>query len=168
MHPDHSAITTERDFKAFVRTLLDVAALSERTLEAYLRGVLVLVQGHCETPPSYALFGSILHDALVIVPPRENEAAGEAEDASYQRVIDLLMHQIVDLRQMREAGILDLPASDRWLGVRAPSGRTWFNYTIGDYLEPTARHLDAASDDPDEDVSWLDFDFVLRDGQYHE
>jgi hypothetical protein len=54
------------------------------------------------------------------------------------------------------------------LGQDAPSGRRWYNFTVAGYLEPTARLWEDREVDPESQVSWLDFDFVLMDGQYYE
>ena len=95
-------------------------------------------------------------------------AARSGGPDEYDRVVGRLAQQILDLRQMQAAGTLDLPGADLWWGQDAPSGRRWYNFTVEAYLEPTARGWETREVDPDDQVSWLDLDFVLMDGQYYE
>ena len=168
-------VKTLPDFHRFVGTLLPIAHATNRTLEEYLRAVLGLVGAHCDTPPSYRLFAEILAQAFdaetigVKCGPFDRSSARLEPTDEYAKLIDRLVEQVVDLRQMRDAGQLDLPAGEQWLGLRAPSGRQWFNVTVFAYLEPTARQAGHEPDDDEEDVvSWLDFRFVIDDGQYWE
>ena len=169
-------VSTLPDFHRFVGSLLPIASASEMTLEAYLCAVLGLVVAHRDALPSYRLFAEILAQAFdaetigVNCGPLVGSSARPEASDEYRKLLDRLVEQVVDLRQMREAGQLDLPAGEQWLGLRAPSGRQWFNVTVYAYLEPTARRADHEPDEDDEEdaVSWLDFRFVIDDGQYWE
>jgi hypothetical protein len=167
-------VADERSFCGYVASLLSEAARCDRTLEAYLCSLLSGVLRQRDTPPSYRLFAELLERAL-------GEADVSYEDATlehltaisrgpdaYDNVVRRLIRQIVDLRQMRDAGILDLSGAELWWGQDAPSGRRWYNFTIEAYLEPTARLWENREVDPEGEVSWMDFDLVLADGQAYE
>ena len=167
-------VTDERSFGGYVESLLAEADECDRTLEAYLCSLLAGVLRERETPPSYRLFAKLLERAIGEVVPAYDVVALERLAASsdgageFDQVTSRLAAQILDLRQMKDAGTLDLSGIDLWLGQDAPSGRRWYNFTIQRYLEPTARLWEDREVDPQSQVTWLDFDFVLMDGQYYE
>jgi hypothetical protein len=89
---------------------------------------------------------------------------------------DTILWQIVDLRDMDEAGMLR--NEDRYFGIDAPRGNRWYNFDPMTYLECAAagtyRGFTTPPDIPDdpvfeiEEVSWDDFTRFLRAGAFYE
>jgi hypothetical protein len=173
---DLNEVTDQRTLGRYVEMLLPRANRQALTLEAYLCALLDGVLRARDEVPSHRLFAALLERALDADVPAQETAALErlASDIEYEtaseheRVVRQLAVQIIDLREMRAAGILDLSAADLWWGQDSPRGHRWYNYTVWAYLEPTARHADDADDLDEDGVSWVDLAFVIGDGQCYE
>src|SRR5262249_42518116 len=79
-----------------------------------------------------------------------------------------LLSQVVDLEDLRAQGWLQLP--DRELGIDAPSGARWYNFTVAAFLDCACAYMFPAEDE-DSDVtalSWAQARQFLRAGQMYE
>ena len=118
-------------------------AASGRALEQYLSALLGLARQHCceSVPESLSPFDFIrlLSEAFTAEPLtfeakwREEYSALNAELPGYAGWEAVLLQQVVDLREMDEAGTLDNP--HRYFGVNAPRGSKWVNFDPVTYLE---------------------------------
>ncbi len=115
----------------------------ERDLETYLRALLPLCRGHAGAPGlSVEEFIQVLEAAFSAPPLPYDPSWADAwsptgEDLPPFREFErILLRQIVDLREMQAAGVLDRP----WVefGVDSPRGSRWYNVTPRLYLECAA------------------------------
>jgi hypothetical protein len=80
----------------------------------------------------------------------------------------MLYYQISDLYRMEQAGLLNKPAFDLWLGIDSPTGYRWYNFTPSSFLECACA---GEPEDDDEDVAEADWNFLtdfLWLGQIYE
>jgi len=136
-------MSTNRDIYLAIGAFRNDPALpADRTLEDYLRALLVLCQAHRDAAAvTVEDFLDLLRRAFVETPAdfdvRWGNSGNAADDAAgFAAFESVLLAQIVDLHEMREAGILD--GKLIYFGVRSPRGRQWFNFDPRGYLECAA------------------------------
>jgi len=134
---------TNRDIYLAVATLVKRARESSRTLEEYLRAILVLARQYEGRPYiSPTEFIELLSEALNTNPLTFDPSWGEYYNnkpearTSFTDWLATVIGQVVDLHEMADAGIL---ANElRYFGVSAPRGARWYNFDIGTFLECAA------------------------------
>jgi len=137
MMPDQ--LRTNRDLYLFVAALVENDDGQGRELEEYLRALWRLGSAKQAndrlTLACFAglLVGAFQEPAPAFVPEWEDIAEEEGPHAGYPRWERTIFSQIVDLREMRDAGML--ANEHRYFGVDAPRGRRWFNFDPLTYLE---------------------------------
>jgi hypothetical protein len=181
---------TNRDLYLFIRRLREVTAYHDRDLEEYLRALWQLGSKHkTEEALPLGVFAELIESAFResappfdpswrnLVGPRETKREGFG---GWQ---DTILWQIVDLRDMDEAGMLRNEM--RYFGINAPRGNRWYNFDPMTYLECAAAgtcggvrdgdgrkkvHPDVPDDPVIEipDVSWDGFTDFLWAGQHYE
>ncbi|MCI0399428.1 MAG: uroporphyrinogen decarboxylase family protein [Chloroflexi bacterium] len=186
---------TNRDVYRRVREFeaqFDPAGLP--TLEEYLRSLWWLVSQAGREQPTIGQFLGWIEAAFTQEPPpydpawvqRQPGRKAEQPEATYEDWEDAILYQIVDLRQMAEAGILD--NEYRYFGVDAPRGARWYNFdpltylecgvrgTLGGYTEDEVMVLipPAEGESADSPVfpirgfTWKAFIDILMCGQFYE
>lgn len=133
-------IETNRDLYLAIAKLCPENEPATRSLEAYLRALLLLGKNHAEQRVwSLENFLAALSDAFVsAVPEFEEGWRAEYEDlrqetggyAGWQR---LVKRQIVDLHEMDEQEVFR--DKYRYLGTNAPRGSRWYNFDPCTFLE---------------------------------
>ena len=112
---------------------------NSRSLEDYLLALYVLIQpyrNHAEFLA--ATFFQIIEAAFVEVPepfhePWRTVSWTKYDPATFAACEQILIRQIVDLREMDEVGTLK--DEYRFYGVDAPSSARWYNFMPVGYLE---------------------------------
>lgn len=130
-----SSIQTNRDLYCAVTAALQHRAQSQRSLDVYLSRLRELVAGREGAPMTADEFAAI-RDAAFIGPAPEADITGLRELASNERIPAWqrrLAQQIVDLREMADAGTLE--DEYRNFGVNAPSGGRWYNFDPHTFIE---------------------------------
>lgn len=133
---------TNRDLYLAVSEIKDRWRASERSLEDYLLALWSLARPMRDQPAlSFDTLVRILGDALTAPPPAHDEAMDRLPDEIEERHgfdvwEQLILLQIRDLREMREAGTLE--NEYRYFGVDAPRGARWYNFDPASYLEGAA------------------------------
>jgi len=133
-------IVTNRDLYLAIGELQERHKAGERSLERYLLALLGLARrNRRQTHLSLAEFYHLLSNAFTAEPipfeaawrdkPRTS-AAGLTGFDQWEAVVLL---QIVDLREMDEAGTL--ADEHRYFGVNSPRGGRWYNFDPTIYLE---------------------------------
>lgn len=128
---------TNRDLYLGIAGLMETAP--ERDLEEYLRALLPLLRAHREQDGLAGPdFLSLLTEAFTALALPYDSAwetgYAAAPQGGFAEVEALLIRQIVDLRDLRNAGMLDDP--QRWFGTDAPRpGPRWYNFDPKSYLE---------------------------------
>jgi hypothetical protein len=134
--------STNRDiYRAITDLTEDPTRAPARDLEEYLRALLRLCRDR-RTAPALSIedFLAMLAGAFVAAPLPYDPAWADGydrdvtdADGEYTKFEATLLRQVVDLREMRQAGILD----GEWigLGVDAPRGGRWFNFDPRQFLE---------------------------------
>lgn len=164
------------------------------SLEEYLRSLWWIVSYSKDEKLSIEQFIKWLELAFTEKPPpfdrewvlRRTKANDDLDLVDYYDWEDTILYQIVDLRQMAAAGILD--NEFRYYGVDAPRGSRWFNFdpltylecairgTFGGYIEeevivlvpsPTGESADSSIFEIT-DFSWGDFIWMLECGRCYE
>jgi hypothetical protein len=137
MKPDQ--LRTNRDLYLFVEAIVENDDGQERELEEYLRALWRLgAAKQANDRLTLACFAGILvaafqEEAPAFAPAWQDIAEEEGAPAGYPRWERTIFSQIVDLREMRDAGML--ANEHRYFGVDAPRGRRWFNFDPLTYLE---------------------------------
>jgi hypothetical protein len=137
MLPDQ--LRTNRDLYLFVAALIENDEGHGCELEEYLRALWHLgsLQQASDrlTLGCFAqlLAGAFREQAPAFAPAWRDGAEAEGAPAGYSRWERTILSQIVDLRDMREAG--SLANEHRYFGVDAPRGGRWFNFDPLTYLE---------------------------------
>lgn len=130
-----SNLQTNRDLYCIVTDALKRRSRTARSLEAYLsrlREMLASREGCPMTTEDFAraLDSAFLGPAPVADLAALRELAGDERMPAWHRQ---LAQQIVDLREMAEAGILE--DEYRYFGVNAPSGARWYNFDPHTFVE---------------------------------
>jgi hypothetical protein len=138
-------LKTNRDLYRAIGELVERRKSSDRTLEQYLRALLGLArQYHDDNADALSVsdFHRLLSEAFTADPidfePRWREEC-RSLDTSQPAFVGCeaaLIQQIVDLREMDEAGILS--NEYRYFGIDAPRGARWYNFAPTIYLECAA------------------------------
>jgi hypothetical protein len=137
MMPDQ--LRTNRDLYLFVAALVENDDGQGRELEEYLRALWRLgAAKRANDRLTLGCFVGLLlrafqEEAPVFAPAWQDIAEVEGTHAGYPRWERTIFSQIVDLREMRDAGML--ANEHRYFGVDAPRGRRWFNFDPLTYLE---------------------------------
>lgn len=136
--------STNRDLYLAISNLIaDKVRAPDRELEEYLRAMLGVVRSRRGVDALTAeefvgvLAKSFTADPLPFDPRWGDEyRAGTEELDGIAKCEATILQQVVDLREMRESGILD----GKWigLGVDAPRGGRWYNFDPRQYLECAA------------------------------
>lgn len=134
---------TNRDLYLAIGELSQSHASSDRSLEQYLLALLELArQYHRQGAPStlsLSEFSRLLSDAFTTDPAafdpswREQYSALDRTLPGFAGWEAKIIRQIVDLREMEEAGTLR--DEQRYFGVNAPRGARWYNFSPAGYLE---------------------------------
>ena len=130
-------LRTNRDLYRFATELCRRRADSDRTLEQYLLRLWLLLSERVSARPlTLAEFANLLDASFAgtipAVPGDWFQALPLAADDDRQWH-STLAHQIVDLREMYTAGILD--DEMRYFGVDAPRGGRWYNFDPRTFIE---------------------------------
>jgi hypothetical protein len=137
MTPDQ--LRTNRDLYLFVAALVENDDGQGRELEEYLRALWRLgAAKRVNDQLTLGCFAALLVAAFQEEAPPfaatwQDIAEEEGAHAGYPRWERTILSQIVDLREMRYAGML--ANEHRYFGVDAPRGRRWFNFDPLTYLE---------------------------------
>ncbi|MEP7220327.1 MAG: hypothetical protein ABI876_15495 [Bacteroidota bacterium] len=144
----NSPPSTDHDLYTAIDNLIaNSADAPNLLLEDYLRALLRLSRLHADAewllPEEFIalLSRAFVEEAEPYDPAWRESYRRDAEALrGFARFESRLLGQIVDLREMREAGILD----QKWaeLGVDAPRGGRWFNLAPPLYLECAATAID--------------------------
>ncbi len=179
-------LKTNADLYRYVTELCDEAQGDLGSLEEYLMALLVQARmDRSRESLSIARFAELLGDAVVETVPSFNpawrtRARSGASLTGFDAWEATLLGQIVDLREMEEAGMFDKNPALLSLGLKAPSGARWCNFEIGIYLEcavagtfggllrvtpdgKTDSHINTIAQ-----VDWETFRKFLLNGQGHE
>jgi len=122
-----------------VATLVENDEAHERELEEYLRALWRLGSAERESDRlTLACFARLLEGAFqeaapAFAPAWQDIADQEGGRRGYSRWERTIFSQIIDLRDMRDTGIL--VNEHRYFGVDAPRGGRWFNFDPLTYLE---------------------------------
>jgi hypothetical protein len=137
--------STNRDIYLAIGEIAAGARSDSRDLETYLRALLGLCRARRTSPTlSSDEFLGLLRAAFSAEPLAYDRAweNGYADDVAieqhhgYDRFETMLRRQIVDLHEMRAAGILD--GKYIYFGVDSPRGQSWYNFDPGGFLECAA------------------------------
>ena len=116
---------------------------NERSLEHYLLAFLALSRPYAETETlAQTDFLNLISSSFTREVPPFEEAWREQYDGladarnDYDGFAATLIRQIVDLREMEEAGQLD--DKFRYFGLNSPRGSRWYNFEPLGYLECAA------------------------------
>jgi hypothetical protein len=137
MMPDQ--LRTNRDLYLFVAALVENDDGQGRELEEYLRALWRLgAAKQAKDQLTLGCFAALLvaafqEEAPAFDPAWQDIAEEEGTHPGYARWERTIFSQIVDLREMRDAGVL--ANEHRYFGVDAPRGRQWFNFDPLTYLE---------------------------------
>jgi hypothetical protein len=133
-------LRTNQDFYQALCVLGNEHNTEERSLEQYLLTLLELSRPmkQCECLQLPAFYKLLSGSFTASTPPFEDawrRSYGNVNDDApgYTGWCSTLMRQIVDLREMDEAG--SLQNEQRYFGVKSPSGSNWYNFNPGSYLE---------------------------------
>ncbi len=185
-------LKTNRDLYLFICGLRDVTAYGDRDLEQYLRALWQLGARHRAAEAlSLGQLAELLESAFSEGAPAFDPAWRTVADpyqtrrAGFEGWQDTILWQIVDLRDMDEAGMLR--DKQRYFGINTPRGNRWYNFDPMTYLECAAagtfggfhagdlsgriKFDPAAPDDPTfaiPQVSWDAFAQFLRCGHAYE
>jgi hypothetical protein len=130
-------LRTNRDLYLFIASLRDQAGGASRNLEEYLRALWHLGSGHRATEQlSLESFAQLLAASFAVEVPAFDPAWRSLADARAGFLRWTILLQIVDLREMSEAGML--ADQFRYLGIDAPRGSWWYNFDPLTYLECAA------------------------------
>jgi hypothetical protein len=188
---------TNRDLYLFVAALTENDEGDRRELEEYLRALWRLGSAQkANDRLTLECFARLLADAFEEQAPAFEAAwravadEGDKTQAGYSRWERTIFSQIVDLRDMREAGML--ANEHRYFGMDAPRGESWYNFDALTYLEcavegtfggwrpgdSTGRdYVHVNRIDPDDQdipifeiarITWDQFADFLRAGQWFE
>jgi hypothetical protein len=113
---------------------------SDRTLEQYLSSLLIAVRRQknldgLPTEKFLELLSNAFTDTVLTFDERwrNPDARSSVSGSGIEACEEMLIGQIVDLREMDEAGILKNEL--RYFGVKAPRGSHWYNFDPGTFLE---------------------------------
>ncbi|MBJ6763727.1 hypothetical protein JGU66_23395 [Myxococcaceae bacterium JPH2] len=135
-----SPLRTNRDLYLLIATLPQSHPAPQRSLEEYLTALWELGTRLREREDvSLAEFAHLLMAGFTTPAPPFNPSwrtrvnAQQEDSSGYEQWEAVVLSQIVDLHEMREAGLLtnDL----RYFGLDAPSGARWYNFDPVTYLE---------------------------------
>lgn len=128
---------TNRELYLALNAMAESGAARGRWLEEYLGALLMLVRGRAEAAGvSGEVFVGMLREALTGETVRYEEVVGMRtleRSGGRAGVEETLVRQIVDLREMREAGVYENEM--RSFGVNAPRGGRWYNFSVESFLE---------------------------------
>jgi hypothetical protein len=133
-------LTTNRDLYRAIGELGERYASSGRTLEHYLLALLGLARQHNRQDAlSLSEFYQVVSEAFSADPIpfasawRDTYGALNPNQSGFVGWEATVIRQIVDLREMDEAGTLAYEY--RYFGVDAPRGSRWYNFDPVTYLE---------------------------------
>jgi hypothetical protein len=128
---------TNRDLYLAICDLIERQRSASRDLESYLNALWQLGAEHKkEATFSLLQFFELLAAAFEADVRGFDEAWPEyvpGENGGYSGWELVIVSQIVDLREMRQAGTLD--NDQRYFGVQSPRGGYWYNFDPCSYLE---------------------------------
>lgn len=160
-------------------------------LEEYLRALWGEISKNRDAKPAWALFVSIFSKAWTANPLPFDEAWLEITESpisseytedeegdlisgekmeDFQFLQQQILYQIADLRRMREAGYFERSGMELYMGVTSPTGSSWYNLSISDFLDHTLGDLEfgaysyAGRDEP----TWRDLGELLHFSQIYE
>lgn len=125
-------LATNRDLYIFISELLKLQHETKCTLREYLENLRRLAQP-LRTRDTFSLaeVTTLLQSAFERDAVVDEKRAGPTEAfMAWERMLD---RQIVDLKEMHEAGILE--DEYRYFGIDAPRGSRWYNFDVRTYLE---------------------------------
>lgn len=118
----------------------DEAGFVKQDMAEFLRKILSLVEINAKCTPSEELFVGILETACknesnsveVESEVSEKPKACSSKNQDYDHLLSVLREQIKDLEGLRQRG--ELQREDKYFGLIAPSGGSWYNFDIQSYL----------------------------------
>jgi hypothetical protein len=168
-----SGMQTNRELYSFVADLAARHRVGQRSLESYLHAMWGLASGQASRA-HWPLdeFAELLAASFVAPEPSFDGRWLEPppESASgFDRWQHAIVRQVVDLREMGEAGLLT--SELRYYGLDAPRGGRWYNLDTCSYLESaTAGTFGGLMPDDDSQFTRLDWDrfaaFLLAGASY--
>lgn len=178
-----SEVTTLGDFRRYVLFLAKgVATTTTRPLEEYLRALWGILQHAQKDSIPFSQLAEALQRAFVADPLPFDEdwlqytappnfitmppstALADENNTSFSVFQQMICYQIADLHRMAQAGMLE--NKFRYLGVRSPTGHSWYNFDPSSYLHCAVQGL--VNHDIDETRSWGVFAGLLWLGQIYE
>lgn len=152
---------TNRELYSFVAELAARHRVGQRSLESYLQAMWGLARAHPSRAHwSLAEFEELLAASFVEPAPSVDERWLEPPPesaSSFDRWQHAIVRQVVDLREMGEAGLLI--SELRYYGLDAPRGGRWYNFDTCSYLESaTAGTFGGLMPDDDSEFTTLDWD----------
>lgn len=191
------ANSTPNSFRKAVLAVLDkFSDKYQGSLEEYLRSLWVLVDKYQHQEPSHALFLRMLEEAFQVEPAgfeaqwleydkplnwgfrdgvyfltmlRDKKVVITEHDVDDLRILKhTLLFQITDLYRMRDDQLKD---KYRYLGVRSPTGYSWYNFDPFTYLECSTAGQVAHHRDGDQEFAscdWVGLAEILELGRIYE
>lgn len=133
-------LRTNRDLYRFVLRFMENYIKNKRTLEEYLQALWLLVRQHKDseafTPEDFV---RVLEAALTSELPESVAASWKSGpfkipgDAGFEAWEREILSQIALLREMELNGTLEI--KERYFGVQAPDGGSWYNFDPLTYME---------------------------------
>jgi hypothetical protein len=110
-----------------------------RPLDEYLRALWGLVQAHQNDPVSFALLANLLTEAtLSEATPFDQDwlqftelPARNERDDDFEYLRKTILCQIADLHRIKS---MNLSPQDLYGGVWLPTGNSWYNFQVDDFL----------------------------------
>jgi hypothetical protein len=135
-----SSLQTNRDLYVAIADLIGRHPSCTRILEEYLGALWDIARVHGTRPClSLGEFVQMLSEAFTKPAPPFDEAWRSRYETDYANLPGFegwearVLRQLVDLREMAQAGILD--DEQRYFGINSPRGQRWYNFDPCTFLE---------------------------------
>lgn len=146
------------------------------SLEEFLRALYAVAQRHKHHPLTWDRVAQMLNEAYTETPAPFEPAWAKAAEFPFEEKFKqnpyayfeaMLIHQIVDLHQMDEAGIYKSASpAELYFGVDSPMGNRWYNHEVHSYLEAAYAGFDGHR--MNKPADWFLFGVLLNLGQIYE
>ncbi len=165
---------TNGDFRRQVLALAEgPARTTSLSLQEYLQSLWGLLQPLAGQKVTYGLLARCLEQAFLAPSVPFDEAwleyrePPDLEDDSadtFAILRQMIWFQIADLHRLAQIGKLDDP--HRYLGLRSPTGHSWYNFDPSLFLECAVQSME--EDGFATEADWLDLAILLWLGQIYE